>query len=389
MVQAKNNHANKKSKPRRQQDTVKKQGMQADISELCAQLDALGLKIIQVTADGNCFFRALADQLEGNENDHQKYREMVVNYIFKNREDFEPFIEDDVPFDKYCQSMEKDGSWAGHMELQAASLVTKRNICIHRLKSPRWYICNFSGDHQANMIHLCYHDGEHYCSVRSKEDSCEGPAKPIMIKADAHISAKEHNNKIAIDKSSKGSSSRSTFNSGSVKLVMAGTGIEDIDKVEQVLREVDGDVDAAIEFLIAEKELDLDHDACSSADNSKGEELLQGECQIQDPGQAVVASLDMKLEQDICDTKIQAVQADSIHNQNKKNPENKMCSCGSKKKCKACGTSTGKVSSFIVNSKHAVNKGRREPKQNKRKEAINEVRNCGSGSLSDMGALCI
>ncbi|URD75185.1 OTU domain-containing protein [Musa troglodytarum] len=142
MVQAKNNHTNKKSKPRRQQDTVKKQGMQADMSELCAQLDALGLKIIQVTADGNCFFRfveilfgldrALADQLEGNENDHQKYREMVVNYIFKNREDFEPFIEDDVPFDKYCQSMEKDGSWAGHMELQAVSLVTKRNICIHR-----------------------------------------------------------------------------------------------------------------------------------------------------------------------------------------------------------------------------------------------------------------
>lgn len=28
------------------------------------------------------FCRALADQLEGNENDHQKYREMVVNYIF-------------------------------------------------------------------------------------------------------------------------------------------------------------------------------------------------------------------------------------------------------------------------------------------------------------------
>lgn len=40
-----------------------------------------------------------------------------------------------------------------------------------------------------------------------------------------------------------------------------------------------------------------------------------GECQIQDPGQAVVA--DMKLEPDICDTKIQAIQADSIHNQNK------------------------------------------------------------------------
>uniref|UniRef100_M0ZK72 OTU domain-containing protein n=1 Tax=Solanum tuberosum TaxID=4113 RepID=M0ZK72_SOLTU len=36
---------------------AKKHGKQADISEFRAQLDALGLKIIQVTVDGNCFFR--------------------------------------------------------------------------------------------------------------------------------------------------------------------------------------------------------------------------------------------------------------------------------------------------------------------------------------------
>ena len=47
---------------------------------------------------------------------------------------FEPFIEDDVPFDEYCQCMEKDGTWAGHMELQAASLVTHSNMCIHRVR---------------------------------------------------------------------------------------------------------------------------------------------------------------------------------------------------------------------------------------------------------------
>lgn len=26
-----------------------------------------------------------------------------------------------------------------------------------------------------------YHDGEHYNSVRSKEDACGGPAKPVVI----------------------------------------------------------------------------------------------------------------------------------------------------------------------------------------------------------------
>ena len=45
--------------------------------------------------------------------------------------DFEPFIEDEEPFEKYCDSMLEDGTWAGHMELQAASILTRKNICIH------------------------------------------------------------------------------------------------------------------------------------------------------------------------------------------------------------------------------------------------------------------
>lgn len=67
----------------------------------------------------------------------QKYFSLfayLVNAEQKYREQFEPFIEDDVPFDEYCQSMGKDATWAGHMELQAASLMTRNNICIHRVR---------------------------------------------------------------------------------------------------------------------------------------------------------------------------------------------------------------------------------------------------------------
>lgn len=60
----------------------------------------------------------------------------LMSYISQNnREKFEPFIEDEVPFDEYCKSMGEDGTWAGHMELQAASLVTHTNICIHRVSN--------------------------------------------------------------------------------------------------------------------------------------------------------------------------------------------------------------------------------------------------------------
>ncbi|PKI51625.1 hypothetical protein CRG98_027991 [Punica granatum] len=177
MVQAKHH----KSKPGKQPHQAKKHGKQADMTQFRAQVDALGLKIVQVTADGNCFFRALADQLEGNEDEHGKYRSMVVQYILKNREMFEPFIEDEVPFEEYCQTMENDGTWAGHMELQAASLVTRSNICIHRSMSPRWYIRNFEKP-GSRMIHLSYHDEEHYNSVRLREDHGDGPARPVLIK---------------------------------------------------------------------------------------------------------------------------------------------------------------------------------------------------------------
>ncbi|XP_073265100.1 OVARIAN TUMOR DOMAIN-containing deubiquitinating enzyme 7 isoform X3 [Populus alba] len=242
-----------KSKPKKTPH-VKKQGKQANIVQFRAQLDALGLKIIQVTADGNCFFRGLADQLEGNEEEHGKYRSMVVQYIMNTREMFEPFIEDDVPFDEYCQLMEKDGTWAGHMELQAASLVTHSNICVHRYMSPRWYIRNFD-QHGACMVHLSYHDEEHYNSVRSKDDPCNGPAQPIIIKVDADLSATSVQAKAV--SSTKAGIAKDSFDAGSLKLIMAGSGCENAEKVKQVLLEVDGDVDAAIEFLIAEQETDF------------------------------------------------------------------------------------------------------------------------------------
>ncbi|KAJ1389112.1 hypothetical protein SESBI_38568, partial [Sesbania bispinosa] len=70
--------------------------------------------------------------------------------------------------------------------------------------------------------------------------------------ADADLSAPSHQTKVMANKSS-GRAGRETFQPGSIKLVMTGTGCENTEKVEQVLEQVNGDVDAAIEFLIAEQ----------------------------------------------------------------------------------------------------------------------------------------
>lgn len=375
---SKPNNNNNNKKPR---NTVKKRGKHADLAQLRLQLDVLGLKIIQVTADGNCFFRAVADQLEGNEEEHTKYRNMVVQYILNHREDFEPFIEDDVPFDEYCKSMEKDGTWAGNLELQAASLGTRTNICIHQANSPRWYIRNFSG-RETTMIHLSYHDGEHYNSVRLLDDACEGPAKTIIIKVDTNISATDHNKKVKSNES-KVSSHKNLVDSGSVKMVMAGTGCGNINKVEQVLQEVDGDVDAAIEFLIAEQQADLNIDkrddiSCESIGDDENGNLERLE----------VASGDTASEHDRSRSDFQ--ESIQCHEDDKKVATNKECLCRSKK-CKACCSSTvGKsLKAPVIKNNCTARKGKKEIKRAKKKVDTRDAQKCQSETIPDVGALCI
>ncbi|KAH7850888.1 hypothetical protein Vadar_004224 [Vaccinium darrowii] len=347
----------KHQKPKPHKHIKKHGGKQGDISAFRAQLDALGLKIIEVTADGNCFFRAFADQVEGNEEEHQRYRSMVVQFMLDNRDMFEPFIEDDASFEEYCKSMKEDGTWAGNMELQAASLVTRSNICIHRSMSPRWYIRNF-GSH-ARMVHLSYHDWGHYNSVRLTEDNCTGPARPIIIKADADPSAKSCEAKVPVTKS-KGGGGKNLIHADSIKLVKAGSGCGDAKKVEQVLQQVGGDVDAANEFLIAEQATEdylAESDELSRpTDTSHGvyengnyeqqpEELKDNSC---NPEQS-------------CDKE---TTHSSLHQDEKKIARNKVCPCGSKKKYKACcGSVSGKSSKFAMIQTVDYSKSRKGRKQ--------------------------
>ncbi|CAH9069483.1 unnamed protein product [Cuscuta europaea] len=370
-----------KSKPSNKQNKIKKHGKNVDISEFQAQVEALGLKIIQVTADGNCFFRAVADQLEGCEDQHEKYRSMVVQYIRRNRERFEPFIEDEVPFVDYCESMEKDGTWAGHMELQAASLVTHSNICIHRLRSPRWYIQNFD-NHEAVMIHLSYHDGEHYNSVRLKEDTCSGPARPIIIKADADISAKP---------SSQSVKASTKAVRKSVKLVMSGSGCEDALKAEQALQRVGDDVDAAIEFLIAEQASEIHF----LTNNGSG--CLDHSFHVACDSEGNCDNKNLETEESTCGRHSSNNGIEGNHNKRnlqldeKKTPRNKACPCGSKKKYKSCcGSVAGKTSARLtVNDNGKGRKDKRQGKNGRPANVAGSNHQSDAPELPDMGALCI
>ncbi|KAF8016157.1 hypothetical protein BT93_H1618 [Corymbia citriodora subsp. variegata] len=333
MVQKQHHKSNAKKQPH---ITVKKQGKQADNAQFRAQLDVLGHA--SIIGCPRLLIKALADQSKGNEDEHGKYRSMVVQYILE-----------------YCKTMDNDG-----MELQAASLVTRSNICIHRNMSPRWYICNFDQP-GARIIHLSYHDEEHYNSVRLKEDTRDGPARPITIKADSNLSASSRQAKAGSNKSKSGAGKDIT-DAGSIKLVTAGSGCENIEKVEQETVQSPCNADA------------------SYGDDANGNSEEQREEPMEETYKDNPPSNSAKRTHD----------DGSAWQEDKKIPRNKACPCGSKKKYKSCcGSGTGKVSAISNDQALGSRKSRKEKKRSKRGSDTSALSTGSDGGPPDMGALCI
>jgi OTU domain-containing protein 3 len=141
----------------------------------------IGLRVKRVEGDGNCLFRAFSDQLCGTEDEHWSFRCQAADSLRANPDDFAPFVDLDEfdSFDDYVASMACLGEWGDHLVVLALSRALRVNVCIHQLDQPRWEISNYGPDRRA--VHLSYHDGSHYNSVRLLSDDGPGRAAAFVI----------------------------------------------------------------------------------------------------------------------------------------------------------------------------------------------------------------
>ncbi|XP_072552487.1 OTU domain-containing protein 3 [Salminus brasiliensis] len=151
------------------------EGEEEEFVSFSNQLKALGLKLREVPGDGNCLFRALADQLEGHSRGHLNLRQETVQYMLSHRQDFEPFVEDDVPFTQHLSNLAQQGTFAGNDAIVAFARSQQLKVVIHQLNAPLWEI-NGSDKALCRELHIAYRYGDHYDSVRHTGDNSESPA---------------------------------------------------------------------------------------------------------------------------------------------------------------------------------------------------------------------
>ena len=164
------NNQNKYQKKKERNAYRKKKNRKKDEidEEFIKDLEKLGYFIREVGGDGNCLFRSVSDQMDNNQNNYKLYREMCINYMKENKDEFIPFIEDDEPYDKYISRMEEDGEWGGNLEIYALSKVLNANFYIYIHKHPMYIVNNF--EKPKKNILLTYHEGKHYNSLRKLEE---------------------------------------------------------------------------------------------------------------------------------------------------------------------------------------------------------------------------
>ena len=166
-------------------------------------LRPLGVQVMEVEGDGNCFFRACSAQLQlGDEleegvaddlpfreaPDHMALREAVCEYMWKHREEYQPFIDASVcneaeagdqsvssndegrarELEVYVERMRREGVWAGHVEIHATSALCHADITVYMLNSPSYSVryADSTGKHPApRQFRLAYYDTGHYDAV--------------------------------------------------------------------------------------------------------------------------------------------------------------------------------------------------------------------------------
>ncbi|XP_075277166.1 OTU domain-containing protein 4 isoform X3 [Opisthocomus hoazin] len=121
-------------------------------------LRSQGLYRKRVAKDGSCLFRAVAEQVLYSQSRHIDVRMACVDYLRKNREKFEAFIEG--PFEEYLKCLENPQEWVGQVEISALSLMYKKDFIIYR--EPNACPSHVTENGFSDKVLLCFSNGNHY-----------------------------------------------------------------------------------------------------------------------------------------------------------------------------------------------------------------------------------
>ncbi|KAG7233361.1 hypothetical protein INR49_007090 [Caranx melampygus] len=124
-------------------------------------LQSIGFHRKKIAKDGSCLFRAVAEQVLHSQSLHTEVRAKCVQFLKKNRETYEAFIEGD--FQDYLCKLQDPQQWVGEVEINALAVMYKRDFLI--FQEPGKPPVKITNNNFKEQVRLCFLNGNHYDSV--------------------------------------------------------------------------------------------------------------------------------------------------------------------------------------------------------------------------------
>ncbi|KAH8485972.1 hypothetical protein POPTR_016G019700v4 [Populus trichocarpa] len=140
-----------------------------DHERLSERLATYGLEELKMEGDGNCQFRALADQLFRSPDYHKHARKQIIKQLKHHRKLYEGYVP--MKYRSYVKNMKKSGEWGDHVTLQAAADRFGAKICVLTSFRDTCYIEIFPKDRSPTReIWLSFWSEVHYNSLYENGD---------------------------------------------------------------------------------------------------------------------------------------------------------------------------------------------------------------------------
>lgn len=124
----------------------------------------LGYIIKKMDEDGACLFRAVADQVYGDQGMADEVRRTCMDYMHKNRDYFREFVTED--FTAYVERKRLNNTHGNHLEMQAMAEIYNRTIEVYEYTVQPINTLNEQARGPTNPpIRVSYHRHSHYNSV--------------------------------------------------------------------------------------------------------------------------------------------------------------------------------------------------------------------------------
>ncbi|XP_076469586.1 OTU domain-containing protein 5-like isoform X2 [Babylonia areolata] len=122
-----------------------------------------GFIIKKMGEDGACLFRAVADQIYGDQEMNSVVRNMCIDYMAKNAEFFSQYVTED--FQTYLNRKRMDDCHGNHLEIQAIAELFNRPVDVYQysIEPINTFQSTYKTDNEP--IRISYHRAVHYNSV--------------------------------------------------------------------------------------------------------------------------------------------------------------------------------------------------------------------------------